>query len=155
IHGVCQSKNQPLACSEFHCTHTNLCIRYTDLCDEIDDCGDASDELSCHHNTTLTCANQTSHCDQRCHDLPNGRGIVCSCNTGYKFNKESLKCEDINECENVTLNYCSQICINIKGSYQCECATGFEPSGTNRSDCHAAGKTFDKIYNILEYFLQS
>ncbi|CAF4476391.1 unnamed protein product, partial [Rotaria magnacalcarata] len=29
----------------------------------VDDCGDASDELSCHHNTTLTCANQTSHCD--------------------------------------------------------------------------------------------
>ncbi|CAM4944086.1 unnamed protein product [Rotaria socialis] len=145
IHGVCQSKNQPLACSEFHCTHTNLCIRYTDLCDEIDDCGDASDELSCHHNTTLTCANQTSHCDQRCHDLPNGRGIVCSCNIGYKFNKESLKCEDINECENVTLNYCSQICINTKGGYQCECAAGFEPSGTNRSDCHAADQTIDLL----------
>jgi hypothetical protein len=34
IHGVCRGQNQPLTCREFHCTHTNLCIRYSDLCDE-------------------------------------------------------------------------------------------------------------------------
>ncbi|CAF0995241.1 unnamed protein product [Rotaria sordida] len=47
----------------------NLCIQYSDLYDEIDE----SDELSCYHNTTITCTNQTNHCDhQRCHDLLNG-----------------------------------------------------------------------------------
>jgi hypothetical protein len=105
----------------------------------VDDCGDESDELTCHHNRTITCANQTNHCDQKCHDLPNGRGIVCSCNPGYKYNKESSKCEDIDECANLTLNYCSQICINTKGGFRCECAAGFEPSGVNRSDCHPGG----------------
>ncbi|CAF4219247.1 unnamed protein product, partial [Rotaria sp. Silwood2] len=144
IHDVCQP-NRPVTCPEFHCTHTNLCIRYSDLCDEIDDCGDESDELSCNHNTTITCANQTNHCDQRCHDLPNGQGIVCSCNTGYKFNKESFKCEDINECEKVTLNYCSQICVNTKGGFRCECAAGFQPSGVNRSDCHPTDPTIDLL----------
>ena len=105
-----------------------------------DDCGDESDELACHHNITLTCANQTNHCDQRCHDLPNGRGIACSCNVGYKQNKESKKCEDIDECLNATSNYCSHNCMNTQGSYRCECAAGFSPSGVNRSDCHSGGK---------------
>lgn len=106
--------------------------------------------MSCHRNITLTCANQTNHCDQACHNLPNGRGIYCSCNPGYKFDKESSKCEDIDECENVTLNYCSQICINTKGSYQCGCAAGFVPSGTNRSDCHAIGKHYFQVFVRLK-----
>ncbi|CAF3762830.1 unnamed protein product, partial [Rotaria sordida] len=68
-HGACQTRNRPLTCSKFHFTHRNLCIQYSDLYDEIDE----SDELSCYHNTTITCTNQTNHCDhQRCHDLLNG-----------------------------------------------------------------------------------
>ena len=116
----------------------------------VNDCGDESDELACHHNITVTCANQTNHCDQRCHDLPNGRGIVCSCDVGYKYNKESFKCEDIDECGNSTLNYCSQICVNTKGGFRCECASGFQPSEVNRSDCHPGGNVFDytKIMNM-------
>jgi low density lipoprotein-related protein 2 len=112
----------------------------------VDDCGDESDELLCHRNSTLTCANQINRCDQQCHDLTNGQGIVCSCHTGYKYNKESMICEDIDECQNSTLNYCSHICVNIKGSYRCECAAGFEPSHANRSDCYPTGKkSVDKM----------
>ncbi|CAF4051809.1 unnamed protein product, partial [Rotaria sordida] len=144
IHGVCRP-NPPVTCPEFHCTHTNRCVRYVDLCDEFDDCGDESDELLCNRTTTITCDNRTNHCDQRCHNLPNGRGIVCSCYTGYKYNRESYKCEDINECENVTLNYCSQICVNTKGSFRCECAAGFQPSAVNRSDCHPGDQTIDLL----------
>ena len=85
----------------------------------------------------MTCNSQPKPCDQRCHDLPNTRGVICACYPGYRFNKQTSTCEDIDECQNSTLNYCSQVCINIKGSYQCECASGFEPSAVNRSDCHA------------------
>ena len=106
----------------------------------VDDCGDQSDELTCHHNTTVTCANQRNHCDHICHDLPNGRGIICSCNPGYRYDKESSKCEDIDECQNSTLNYCSQVCINTRGAFRCECASGFVSSGVNRTDCHPRGK---------------
>ena len=113
-----------------------------------DDCGDQSDELSCHHNTNLTCANQANHCDQICHDLPNGRGIICSCNLGYRYNKESGKCEDIDECENSTLNYCSHVCINTKGGFRCECGPGFEPSAVDRSDCHPRGNTIHCMQQI-------
>lgn len=116
-----------------------------------DDCGDQSDELSCHHNTTVTCTNQPNHCDQICQNLPNGRGILCSCHPGFRYNKESAKCEDIDECQNATLNYCSHVCINTKGGFQCECGLGFEPSAVNRSDCHPRGNIsyIQKFINLI------
>ncbi|CAF0957368.1 unnamed protein product [Adineta ricciae] len=150
IHGVCRTRNQPITCPQYKCEHTNRCIRFSDLCDEYDDCGDESDELTCHHNTTITCANQTNHCEHQCHDLPNNRGIVCACHPGYKYSKETSKCEDIDECQNITLNHCSQICINTKGSFRCECAAGFEPSAVNRSDCHAGDQTMDILISEPE-----
>lgn len=100
----------------------------------------------CHHNTTVTCANATNHCEQQCHNLPNGRGITCSCFPGYQMNRETKKCEDIDECQSLSLHHCSHICINKKGSYDCECASGFEPSGENRTDCHPGGKKKNRLY---------
>ncbi|CAF1184177.1 unnamed protein product [Rotaria sp. Silwood1] len=48
------------------------------------------------------------NCDQRCHDLSNGRATLCLCHADYKYNKESLKREYY------TLNYCSeQVSLNF------------------------------------------
>lgn len=45
---------------------------------------------------------------------------------------------DIDECENP--DACSQICINYKGDYKCECYEGYEMD-TLSKNCKAVGKT--------------
>lgn len=58
---------------------------------------------------------------------------------------------DIDECENP--DACSQICINYKGDYKCECYEGYEMDPVS-STCKAVGKAFkptsDSIYLILK-----
>ncbi|CAF0878378.1 unnamed protein product [Rotaria sordida] len=114
----CNSTNR------FRCTNGRYIYR-CDICDHTDNCDDGSDE-DIYDVYTIKSTR-----------------IVCPRNTRYKYNKESFTCEDINEYENVTLNYCSQICVNKRGSFRCECATGFQRSAVNRSDCYAGDQTID------------
>ncbi|XP_052809767.1 uncharacterized protein LOC128238182 isoform X2 [Mya arenaria] len=58
----------------------------------------------------------------------------CKCNFGYYIEEDSQTCKDINECDNETLNECQPkgICINVPGSYNCECTEGFKLSNDGR-----------------------
>lgn len=49
---------------------------------------------------------------------------------------------DIDECENP--DACSQICINLKGDYKCECYEGYEMDPVTKT-CKAVGKTLISI----------
>lgn len=51
----------------------------------------------------------------------------------------SILSTDIDECENP--DACSQICINYKGDYKCECYEGFEMDPASKS-CKAVGQSF-------------
>lgn len=56
---------------------------------------------------------------------------VCECEPGFRFEKESNSCVDIDECEE-SRNNCdpaSAVCVNTEGSYRCECAEGYEGEG--------------------------
>lgn len=46
---------------------------------------------------------------------------------------------DIDECENP--DACSQICINYKGDYKCECYEGYEMDPASKT-CKAVGRAF-------------
>lgn len=46
---------------------------------------------------------------------------------------------DIDECENP--DACSQICINYKGDYKCECYEGYEMDPVTKT-CKAVGESF-------------
>ncbi|XP_064384592.1 deleted in malignant brain tumors 1 protein-like isoform X4 [Halichondria panicea] len=37
----------------------------------------------------------------------------------------SIRCIDIDECSNYTLNNCSQTCLNVRDGYECSCKTGY------------------------------
>ncbi|KAH9648191.1 Wall-associated receptor kinase 2 [Citrus sinensis] len=59
-------------------------------------------------------------------------GYRCKCNKGYEGNPYlSDGCQDINECEDPSLNNCTRthICDNIPGSYTCRCRKGFHGDG--------------------------
>ena len=53
---------------------------------------------------------------------------------------------DINECKN---NMCSQVCINLPGSYNCSCQEGYnlQSDGHCKAEGMCAG-TFVKCYKI-------
>ncbi|WAR07528.1 MLP-like protein [Mya arenaria] len=74
-----------------------------------------------------------SGCQQMCENFP-GR-FNCYCYYGYTLAEDRQSClEDINECDNETLNECQPEgnCINVPGSYNCECSPGFKLSNDGR-----------------------
>ena len=117
---ICVNLNGSYACEAVLGTKSNCNIGYEweiDSCQDIDECETGE------HN-----------CDvfkEKCINLPGS--FICSlnvnseeCPKGYKFNKITKVCEDVDECK--TANICSEIgtCINYVGSYRCSCPTGYE-----------------------------
>ncbi|XP_028649680.1 neurogenic locus protein delta-like [Erpetoichthys calabaricus] len=69
-----------------------------------------------------------------CGNCENGNCVTpnhCACNSGWT----GPQCnQDINECLDNN-GQCQQICINVPGSYMCECNNGYVPSPTNQWSC--------------------
>ncbi|XP_059158121.1 uncharacterized protein LOC131942326 [Physella acuta] len=60
-----------------------------------------------------------------------GQSYICStCPPGFHLGSNGQKCEDINECSQVS-NQCDNnaTCINIYGSFTCTCKEGYRKSG--------------------------
>nr|XP_048324838.1 wall-associated receptor kinase 2-like [Ziziphus jujuba var. spinosa] len=71
--------------------------------------------------------------NNRRHDLEDGSGYYCQCMKGFRGNPYlNDGCQDINECENLSLNNCFEIryCVNKQGSYTCSCPSWFKGDGT-------------------------
>uniref|UniRef100_A0A182LZB6 Uncharacterized protein n=1 Tax=Anopheles culicifacies TaxID=139723 RepID=A0A182LZB6_9DIPT len=52
---------------------------------------------------------------------------VCSCREGYVLNKTNqATCTDHNECLQPKDHNCQQRCVNLEGSYRCDCYAGYE-----------------------------
>ncbi|XP_040285946.1 uncharacterized protein LOC120999139 [Bufo bufo] len=89
--------------------------------------------------TVDECLLNTTYCEHKCTSFPGGHN--CSCNNGYKVNAQnSSKCDDINECENVTSPCAAYAnCTNLPGNYSCQCLPGFE--GDGKHECIAIKTT--------------
>ncbi|KAF3451040.1 hypothetical protein FNV43_RR07129 [Rhamnella rubrinervis] len=65
-------------------------------------------------------------------DLADGSGYYCLCKPGFQGNPYLPHgCQDINECDNPSLNNCSETryCVNKQGNYTCSCPTWFKGDG--------------------------
>ncbi|CAG0879500.1 unnamed protein product [Darwinula stevensoni] len=142
-HTVCVKRPRPCFSSDFKCSN-HKCIPKSKLCDHADDCGDQSDERGCLSGDSCAVHNGTGGCEQMCTDLTEG-GYICHCRPGYRAKEANPKeCEDIDECEELSHN-CSQICVNINGTYGCHCREPdfLEYHGT----CKAKGSPTTLLYS--------
>jgi hypothetical protein len=60
------------------------------------------------------------------------KGGKCSCLTGYQLAGDDKHCQDVDECLSDN-GGCSEICVNLPGSYTCACGTGKEISEDKRN----------------------
>ena len=126
----------------------------SDQCDDIDECdvtapvhncidldlcrntiGSFYCESNC-TNTTMDCPT----CGANAYCTLGADLLLCVCQEGYDGDPY-VECIDINECDDLSLSTCHQNvpteqCINVNGSYACDCPTGYgrNVSTTNCDD---------------------
>ncbi|KAJ9131129.1 hypothetical protein P3X46_033758 [Hevea brasiliensis] len=76
-------------------------------------------------------------------------GYRCYCSSGYKGNPYlSNSCQDVNECEDPSLNKCvfAKNCVNTEGNYACFCPKGYRGDGLREggTGCTAEDTAEDK-----------
>lgn len=91
-----------------------------------------------------------ARCQHQC--LSNGK---CACEPGYRLLTNGVNCTDIDECAGSGGDAaaaaqppapCSQLCINLPGSYRCGCLDGYVPSHFDNHSCKAVG---DRPYVVF------
>lgn len=112
---------------EFDCNGDgSFCIPEHKVCDGKNDCQRREDEdpFLCHKRNPCLNHNCThdSHCVRKAFHN-NTFQAICECDSGYRWVEDEQLCKDIDECEEPGL--CSQICINTRGGYKCDCNPGY------------------------------
>ena len=118
----------------------DICINFTQLCDNVAQCPDGSDEGAfCGRED---CSIQNGGCSHFCHQSP--VGSLCFCPAGYRTSNVTnyKRCLDINECELETT--CNQRCSNYPGGYFCACENGYQR--TDARSCKALTRNYAKVY---------
>ncbi|XP_071889317.1 uncharacterized protein [Anas platyrhynchos] len=125
---------------QFRCEDGN-CVHGRRQCSGVRDGLDGTDEANC--NDVIQCSgpgkfkcrsgecidiNKVCNQQRDCKDwgdepLKECNINECDCLAGFEF-VDKRNCGDIDECQNPGI--CSQICINLKGGYKCECSRGYQ-----------------------------
>ena len=103
------------------------------------------------------CERGTDLCEHTCTNTPGSYN--CSCNTGYQLGNNNHSCSgmylsyksniyllflDIDECSSNN-GGCNQVCVNLVGSYYCQCNNGYTLSNNNHT---CIGKIYVQFYSF-------
>ncbi|KAL2467606.1 Wall-associated receptor kinase 2 [Forsythia ovata] len=68
--------------------------------------------------------------NSECYKPNNGYGYRCLCSMGYRGNPYLIDgCQDIDECQDPSLNKCENHCVNTVGDFRCVCPKGYDGDG--------------------------
>ncbi|XP_040612953.1 low-density lipoprotein receptor-related protein 8 isoform X13 [Mesocricetus auratus] len=118
------------------------CVPASWRCDGEKDCEGGADEAGCPTSASGPCSENDFQCGdgtcvlaiKRCnqeHDCPDG-------------SDEAGCLQDIDECQDP--DACSQICVNYKGYFKCECHPGYEMDSLTKNCKAVAGKSPSLIF---------
>ncbi|GIY96363.1 hypothetical protein CEXT_188041, partial [Caerostris extrusa] len=71
---------------------------------------------------------------------------TCYCPDGFISDQDDI-CEDIDECKNVTACGSNTVCVNLPGSYRCDCKVGYEPLAPDADISSYGCKDIDECFN--------
>ncbi|KAI5632398.1 low-density lipoprotein receptor domain class A domain-containing protein [Phthorimaea operculella] len=143
------TRTPALIWTKFQCANRH-CVDRTQLCDFADDCGDASDELGCHHTHTCShmdkglypytqfqCANR--HCVDRTQ--------LCDFADDCGDASDELGCHHTHTCSHMDKGGCEHFCTNLtlggpgsltalaEGGYICTCFQGWIIAPDDKKKC--------------------
>ncbi|KAH3839277.1 hypothetical protein DPMN_112703 [Dreissena polymorpha] len=131
---VCNGGYRLSSTNKSWCDDINECEESTSDCDQICNNTSGSFTCSCHYSYTYNSKSKTCEqdsppvvCVGKCSGtdgcMDNNGVAECFCKAGYRLNVETIRCDDIDECN--TTKPCSHKCHNIVGSYRCSCYDGY------------------------------
>ncbi|KAF6032621.1 HMCN2 [Bugula neritina] len=112
------------------CADINECTKGMDDCQQLCINKPGTFECSCNSGyelvedgTTCTeidrCKKNNGECQHVCTSTL--AAAVCSCKSGYQLAADKQTCIDIDECAGPATGGCKEVCVNLEGSYRCEC----------------------------------
>ncbi|XP_063388118.1 low-density lipoprotein receptor-related protein 1-like [Cydia fagiglandana] len=117
----------PVGSRFYKCLDSSFCLTPAQMCDNITDCRDNSDEGPFCEKWHSMCVNSTCPTSiTKC--TPDRSGPNCFCMPfphSHYYNQTTNKCEDVNECLSEWPS-CSHHCKNYDGHFRCECERGYD-----------------------------
>ena len=89
-------------------------------------CGDKWENLRDAVQDIDECARDACPMGDQCRNTMGSFSCVAACEEGFRYNKRTDSCEDVDECSlGLAACFHGASCVNTLGSHRCECGSGY------------------------------